>query len=243
MDQTRERSPPAGGLAKLGRYAVCLLCAGNSEQAWCEACHRDMLARGLCCPRCAAPVQIAGPCGRCLRDPPAFDGCRALYRYQGPAATLIHRYKYRAEDGLADSFAEYFALATCSQGPLPQCLVPIPLHWHRQRYRGFNQSQWLAKRLARLIPVPCHELLRRGRDTPSQTRLAAPQRRDNLCGAFVLQTARPPRHLALVDDVLTSGATANEAARLLKEKGCQTVEVWVLARATHPSSAPSEHGH
>lgn len=237
-------------LKRLSRYSVCLLCAGDSELAWCAACHREMLIRGLRCPHCAQAAQSPGPCGQCLVTPPAIDRCRVLYDYRGGAATLIHHYKYLAREGLAESFAEYFiqGAGLAQETRLPQCLLPVPLHWRRQLRRGFNQAQWLARRLAARLDRPCRDrLLYRQRNTPSQTRLDGRQRLRNLRGAFALRAGPAQhgpaqhiaQHVALVDDVLTSGATANEAARLLKDNGCRTVELWVLARAARPGSSPS----
>lgn len=245
MDRSSSSRSRRFCLKRLGHYTVCLLCAGDSEQAWCAACHRELLIQGLRCPHCAQATQAQGPCGQCLVAPAVIDRCRALYNYQGGATTLIHHYKYLARDGLAESFSEYFiqAAGLAHETRLPQCLAPIPLHWRRQLRRGFNQSQWLARRLAARLDLPCQDrLLYRQRHTPSQTRLNSSQRQRNLRGAFAVRDGHPvAQHIALIDDVLTSGATANEAARLLRDNGCQTVELWVLARARRPGSSPSGH--
>ena len=226
---------------RIAPYIACMLCAGHSALAWCRSCHRDMRATGSRCPQCARATPASGSCGPCLSKPPAFDRCRALYVYNTLSAVLIHCYKYHARDGLAGSFAAYFAgaMAADSDNRKPQILIPIPLHWRRQIRRGFNQSQWLAKKLAGRTGIPCRErILVRQRATLSQTHLSGSARRSNLYRAFTRCEPLPEGvRVLLVDDVLTTGATAHEAAKTLKRQGASEVELWVLARAEAPGTA------
>lgn len=157
----------------------------------------------------------------------------APFRYRYPISALIHGLKYH--DRLAALRLLARAIATAAlvrHDSLPRCLVPVPLHPRRDAERGYNQSLELARRVGALLEIPVErKLLCRRRYTPPQTGLNAVARRRNLRGAFEL--LRPPavRHVAVIDDVLTTGATAGAIAELLGRAGVTDVEVWVAARA------------
>ena len=171
-------------------------------------------------------------CGACIAHPPSFDRCVATLRYEFPVSSLISRYKYQGHfcSGavLADVLlAELFK----DQNQKPDLIVPVPLHWQRQFFRGFNQSQWLSQYLGRRlnICVDAH-LLKRCRNTPPQQGLKRTQRQKNLKGAFQVNRPVEGQHIALVDDVVTTGSTVSELSQLLKRAGASKVEIWCLAR-------------
>ena len=210
----------------------CVLCglrAGDSPL--CAGCRADLPALPAAhCPVCALPVATAQVCGRCLKHPPAFDATLALWCYAAPADHLIHALKFHARLPLARFFAD--ALAALDLPPVDR-LLAMPLHPRRLAERGFNPSVEIARALARRTGLAFDAFaLERLHDTPPQRELAWSQRRRNVRGAFALRRDAEVRglHVAVVDDVLTTGASLHELARVLKAGGALTVTALVLAR-------------
>jgi ComF family protein len=191
---------------------------------------------GQGCLRCGWP--LTGPrevdlCGRCQRHPPVFAATTAALRYRPPADYLIRRLKFAGELALAPLLAELLAeRLTRREAPLPECLLPVPLHRSRLRERGFNQATEIARRLGCRLGLPVNRsVCRRVRRTGAQSLLPVSARRKNVRDAFAVTGNPRLRHVALVDDVMTSGHTASELARMLARAGVATIEVWVVARA------------
>lgn len=212
----------------------CLLCDTPSQTGAkvCQICFNELPWLEHSCWRCALPLSNSELiCGACLSKPPGFDRTQALWHYLPPVTGLIHALKFQRRQDLARPLGEM--LAGCLRpSPLPDCLVPVPLHPTRYRARGFNQALEIARPIANRLKIPlCPKLCRRIRITPPQRMLDAEERRRNLRGAFQATTELSGRHIAIVDDVLTTGATAHEVATALKRAGAAHVEVWVLARA------------
>ncbi|MFZ5636297.1 MAG: double zinc ribbon domain-containing protein [Pseudomonadota bacterium] len=198
----------------------------------CPACLRDLPWNRCACPRCGLPLPLpASACGHCLRHPPPLDETRAVFRYAPPLDRLLPRLKFHADLAAGRICADRMAAALVD-APRPQALVPLPLHRARLRARGFDQTLELARPLARALDLPlCDDLLVRTRDTAPQSRLDAAARRRNLRGAFAVPTDRLlPAHVALVDDVMTTGATLHAAAETLRRAGVARVDAWVCAR-------------
>jgi len=152
-------------------------------------------------------------------------------RYESRAVQLVTRYKYYDHLSYSRLLAELL-LARLVDIPLPECLVPVPLHPVRLRERGYNQSHELGRILASRLGIPLRsEVVVRTRATCQQSGLDAKQRRKNIRGAFAVTTPLEYKHVAIIDDVVTTGATANELARVLKKSGVETVSVWSIARA------------
>ena len=179
-------------------------------------------------------------CGRCLRHPPAFDAALVAVDYAHPWDGLVTRFKFHAALDLADAFAERLleAATRSATGP-PGLLLPAPLSAERLRERGYNQAWELARRLARRLQVPAAaDLLLRVRHTPQQMGLPLSERAANVHNAFAVEPRRRHelhgREVTLVDDVLTTGATAEEMARVLRDAGAARVQVWALARTPPP---------
>jgi ComF family protein len=222
----------------------CLVCNEDSEGATpiCMACETELPWLGDHCETCALPLPAAGlTCGQCLKQPPPFEHVIAPWTYGFPVDSLITRFKHSAKWPFGRLLAELlaqFLQHRFDEGLVrPDALVPVPLAVKRLRQRGFNQAAMLARLLGASLDIPCEDqLLKRIHDTSAQQDLKAEARRKNLRNAFALAPDAPikGRHLALVDDVLTTGATAQALARLLMEAGAARVDVYCLARTPKP---------
>ena len=217
---------------------TCLLCGspGRTSMDLCAHC-RDLLARNdHCCCRCAVPFEHAWLqpllCGDCQRQPASFDETYAPFLYQGAIRYLIAGLKFHSQFKNARLLGMLLAQHLPSASERPECLIPVPLHGRRYRERGFNQAAEIARVVGRelAIPVSPDSCIRR-RNTPHQVLLSAKRRRQNVKQAFAVRRLPKARHVAIVDDVMTTGATVAELARVLKKAGVARVEVWVCARA------------
>ncbi|QIH11329.1 MULTISPECIES: ComF family protein [unclassified Pseudomonas] len=225
---------------------TCLLCdePSDSAMALCTPCLHDLPWLGAQCPVCALPLPVAGStCGQCLQRPPAFTKVIAPWRYDFPIDSLVSRFKHHEKWPFGRLMAELlgqFLHYRFDEGlPRPDCLVPVPLSRRRLRQRGFNQADMLAHWLGRQLQLPVEpQWVRRTQDTPAQQGLGAWARQGNLRRAFTLASDAQVRgrHLALVDDVLTTGATAQALARLLLAAGARQVDVYCLARTPRPEA-------
>lgn len=184
------------------------------------------------CPQCALPSPDGALCGHCLRRPPAFTRAVAVYGYAFPLDALVKHCKYGGALEVTDWFADRLA-AELAGVPPPDLILPMPLHPARLAERGFNQAAEIARRLARSLEIPWSpEGCRRVRDTPPQAGLELKARRRNLRGAFAcdLDLDLTGRRVALVDDVMTSGASLDELAKVVRKAGAAEVHAWVVAR-------------
>jgi len=210
----------------------CLLCGSDSgAHGLCPPCHTSLPWHdGPQCPVCAIPTPQGDTCGSCIKTPPAFDGTLAAWRYGWPLDRLIPAYKYRGQLALTHSLSEGL-IQTCETTGRPDLLLAMPLHPTRLRERGFNQSHELARLLARRLSVPVSSrLVARIKLTPPQASLPHDERHRAIRGAFEVTGAVTGQHIALVDDVMTTGASLNELARVLKAAGARRIDCWVLAR-------------
>nr|WP_231701673.1 ComF family protein [Halopseudomonas salegens] len=221
----------------------CQLCLGpsDSHSDICSACQAELPWLGSHCAQCALPLHDTSPgtlCGQCLQQPPAFRQVIAPFTYRFPLDSLIPAFKYHNQ--LASGRLLVPALIQAIQHhhneydqALPERLLPMPLHRQRQAQRGYNQAFELARPVARALGIQLdrHSLLRR-QSTPAQQGLSANERRRNLQDAF--HCPQPEQihglHLAVLDDVVTTGATANEVSRTLLKAGAASISIWALAR-------------
>jgi len=216
----------------------CLLCLEPGQPPaldLCPGCEADLPRTGRVCASCAAPV--AGPaiaCGACLARRPAFDCAFAPYRYEFPLIELVHRLKYGRQVEIARILGTVLARRLAERGPpAVDALLPVPLHPAREARRGYNQADEIARFAGQLLSLPvARGLATRVRATEEQAALPAMVRRINVSGAFAVRDVPMPAAVAIVDDVLTTGSTADALARVLKRAGCRRVEVWAVARAT-----------
>jgi ComF family protein len=231
------------GLLHLLYPGLCLSCGQAlepSEQSFCLKCRDSLLVDPLpSCPRCAETigpfVPTADGCSHCRNDSFAFESVMRLGPYEGARRDVVLRMKHHANEGLAELMGELWARRDLArfQALGVDVVVPIPLHWWRRWRRGYNQSAALAKGLTGVLGWPCHtSWLRRTRATSKQTALPRTVRRENPRGAFCASPRVAGHSVLLVDDVLTTGATAHAAASALRKGGAERVIVAALCRAS-----------
>jgi ComF family protein len=238
-----------GGLRGLSGLALnallpprCLACGVTLARsgALCAGCWKGVhFLEPPLCARCGFPLEYdLGPealCGACAREPPGFDRARAVMRYDEGSRDLVLGFKHADRTEGAAAYGAWLARAGAELTAEADLIAPVPLHWMRLFGRRFNQAALLAQALGREARLPVvADLLRRRRHTPSQGRLSPAQRRRNVAGAFAVKAGRKGllagRRVLLVDDVLTTGATASACARTLRRRGARAVDVLVLAR-------------
>lgn len=223
---------------------ACLLCdhPADGRRDICLACEAELPWLDGQCSRCAVPLPQHGlACGQCLKRPPAFSRVETPWRYAFPVDSLITRFKHQARWPLgrllAQLLAQHLNHAFANGLVRPDYLLPVPLARRRQRQRGFNQARMLADWLGQTLNLAVRDdLLLRPHETSAQQDLDAAARRRNLRRAFELapHAQLEGRRLALVDDVLTTGSTADALARLLLKAGAAEVDVYCLARTPRP---------
>jgi len=218
-------------------YTDCRLCSLPSDDAsgLCRDCLADLPRNQHACPRCGAALAkyVVSDCGECQRHPPQFDSTHIPYRYAPPLIPFITGLKFHGRLAEARLLAELF-LSTLPTNTLslPECLIPVPLHSQRLRERGYNQALELARLLSQRLHLPIeNKIVQRRLHTQPQSELSGDTRRLNMRHAFQLKTPVFYRHVALIDDVVTTGSTVNELARVLRRAGVETIQVWAIARA------------
>jgi len=216
----------------------CQLCAAASgAELICRGCHASLPRLGPACPMCALPTANGEVCGHCLVDPPPFVATVAAFAYAFPIDRLLHAFKYHGRLALA----EWGAGAILDErerhrsAERPDRLVALPLAPERQRERGYNQAFEIARVIARRLAVP---LLRDGasrvRAAPPQAALPWGERAKNVRGAFACELDLAGLDIAVIDDVMTTGASLAEFAKTLRKAGAARVENWVVARTLPP---------
>ena len=200
---------------------TCLLCRGAAAQGLlCAACNADLpRLDGALCPRCALPSAAGVICARCIAHPPRFDGTVAALGYRFPADVLVHALKFRGELALAALLGQLLAERIAPRPPV-HFVVPVPLAARRLRERGYNQALEIARHVARATGTRlAHELC---------------ERASNVRGAFRCARMLDGATIAVLDDVMTTGATLDEVAAALKGAGASCVVNWVVARTFPP---------
>jgi ComF family protein len=204
----------------------------------CGPCEAALPRLSSCCESCAVALPFPGICGHCQRRAPAFDRAVAAFDYRFPVDRVVHRFKYSADLAMGRWLSLQLA-DRVRREPLPDLLVAPPLTAARLRERGFNQALEIAKAVGRRLGVRCDLTgLAKVRETLPQPGLGRARRRANLRRAFRCDLALEGRSVAIVDDVMTTGATADALARVLKAAGAAHVSVWATARTPDPASLP-----
>ena len=221
----------------------CALCgqSGQPDLDLCAGCDGDLPLNDHGCEHCAEPLprELARPalCGSCLQHPPAFDACVAPFRYAFPVDRMIQGLKYRRELYYGRILGQLLSRHVARRESWPELVIPVPLATARYRERGFNQARELARPLCKTLGLRLRgDLVERGRETREQAGLDRKERLKNTRNAFALLAPLPARHLAIIDDVVTTGSTVNEVAKLLRGAGAEWIEVWAVARAGSISS-------
>lgn len=213
----------------------------------CEICYLDSkfddLQVGICshcrqyflpkvrCQCCGLAMNCeTKQCGNCLNSLPSWQNLYCVDDYRPPIATFVHRLKYHGEFWQAKKLAHM--LAPRIESPAQQ-LTYVPLHWQRYLVRGYNQSELLAKSLGRILDIPCLPFFRRVRKTQPQLGLNSHQRKANVNRAFILRQAKLSNHIAVVDDVLTTGSTVDGLCHLLHNAGVKKVDIYCICRTAN----------
>ncbi len=217
---------------------TCILCGnpGFACKDICLPCFNNLSKNNYCCYRCAEifPTAQTQPqlCGQCIRHSPAFDESHAPFIYQHSIRYLVSQLKFNRQYKNARLLGSLLADHLEKTAELPELIIPMPLHRRRFQQRGFNQcteiAQIVSKQLA--IPIDKKSCIRQY-DTAHQINLNAKQRQRNIKNAFLLIQPLKVSHVAILDDVMTTGATVNELARVLKKSSVDRVDIWVCARA------------
>ena len=225
----------------------CIICRQTVNQAavnagieLCVQCYDGLTANSHCCFRCALPLsdEISEQvlCGRCISKLPYFDYVHSLFRYEDAVISLVHQLKFSEKITFSRTLGEMLLSRLQAEMPMledrPDCLLPVPLYKSRMRQRGYNQSIEIARIMAKNLQIPIvYDAVLRRRSTESQTGLNAKQRQKNIRGAFEIVQQIKFKHVLIIDDVVTTGSTVNELAKLLKKNSVERVGVLSIARA------------
>ncbi len=215
----------------------CVLCGdrGHAGRELCVGCLRDLPWNRHACERCAAPlppVTLGVPCGACLKTPPPWDRALSPLLYAWPLDRLLQRFKFNGDLAIGRLLGGLLADFLAAGVAKPDLLLPVPLHATRLRERGFNQALELAQPVSRRLRLTiAQDLCARTRDTAVQSKLDAAARRRNLRTAFTIRHTLDGAHVAILDDVVTTGATVTALANAVRQAGALRVQVWSLTRA------------
>ncbi len=221
------------------RYTTCPLCSELNTQLICPACTKMLPEITTQCFQCGLPLNMVDTshnalrCGQCVKTPPAFDLCISPYHYALPVSQFITQLKFQHKLYYAQVLAELLItkIEQHAEG-LPDCIIPVPLHKKRLRQRGFNQAVEIARPIARRYSIPLNtRCCTRVVSTAPQMQQNKKTRQKNIRNAFKIATDFPYKHVAIVDDVMTTGQTVNELARVLRKQGAERIQIWSAARA------------
>lgn len=220
-------------------YQRCFTC--NHSQAWpvkgplCSLCQTQLpRLTAPCCMQCASPLpeQSVSLCGECLQKHYHFDHIVAPFRYDYPIKELIHAFKFNEHWHLAKSLADFMTTCIQQRSPLPDCLIPVPLHRKRLATRGYNQALLLARPIGKLLAIPVLHICKKHHHTSPQSSLTQKERlKTQHAFAMKKPLCDKHEHVMIIDDVMTTGSTLNQLAATLKEAGAKVVSVCCLAKA------------
>ena len=218
----------------------CHLCAQIFEsnavtgENFCTYCLQSLPFISTACPVCAVVLDKAEICGRCLSTRPYFDSSQSVFEFKQPICRFIYNFKYQQQFYLGKILSQELSRAIVTiNAQRPDLIIPVPLHIKRLRQRGFNQSAMIARHVSKILKIPYKTgYLVRHKYAAPQIELNARQRQIAVNNAFRINSKQSYRHIALIDDVVTTTHTVNQAARALKHGGTDLVSVWSLARNT-----------
>lgn len=208
-------------------------CDPGNHHSLCACCSERLPMVPDPCRHCGQPNPVDGlVCPACRRHPPRWQALNAPLQYRGIVRDYLLELKHAQATHLARALCLHTASRLRGDRPLPQVLLPVPLHRSRLLQRGFNQAREIARIWSAELDIPVdRHALSRIRATPLQSGLSASQRGDNVRQAFAYAARRPYRHVAVIDDIVTTGSTVDEITRVLQREGVEFVEIWALARA------------
>tara|TARA_B100000745_G_scaffold293313_1_gene235097 strand:- start:5308 stop:6042 length:735 start_codon:yes stop_codon:yes gene_type:complete len=214
--------------------ATCVYCrSGHSSNfLLCETCLSTLELAPAHCRQCNRPLSALSDdiCGYCLNHQTYVDKLVCPFLYAGGIEHLIKALKFHKKAYIAHNLAELFLHHITEQqlSPTPSCIVPVPIHWRRRLSRGFNQTEQLCSALANMLAIDSLSLVKRQHHRPPQSLLSGKVRHTNVVNNFRYHSSHVPEHVAIVDDVVTTGSTVNEIARVLKAAGVLQVDVWAM---------------
>ncbi len=213
--------------------ARCVLCRQPAGRhiSLCRECESSLKTNPTNCESCARPLQKSGLCGECQKNPPYYDKTLAPLLYKDAVRNLLIELKFHEKLLNAKILAEVFTRLT-NNDCHPDLMIPVPLHSGRLRERGYNQSLEIAREITAIHKIPfARKGCERRINTARQSELPMQQRKANVRGAFQSCRRFDNLHIAIIDDVMTTGNTVNELSKVLKKSGARRVDVWVIARA------------
>ncbi len=209
----------------------------NNAPIVCDQCHQHLPISKNACSICGLPLVASNtttPCGECLKNSPPYDKTVSAFHYESPINDMITQLKYSAQfqclsllcDYLADKISQHY-----QNNDLPELIIPVPLHPKKRQLRGFNQSQLIAAKLSKQLNIKLNaQGVLRIKKTNAQSGLDSVERKHNMKNAFQINT-QLPKHIAIVDDVVTTGTTVSELAKQARQHGATQIDIWCLARA------------
>ena len=241
MKPQRPSKPWYRHLSKFLKQVVCfphycLLCHNLNEERICQGCQQYLLSVAKPCQGCGIPLLSKNVfCGACIQKRPEFDTIFSAFLYQSPIDTLIHNFKHNGNQAIGRAMGELFTQAIRNHYQShhlsrPQAVVAVPMHWRKQWQRGFNQADILCDHISKAFSMTHLDIVKRLHSGPEQKNLTRKQRLHNLKNCFTVKQTLNGEHIAIVDDVMTTGATVNTLAKALKDAGAGEITVWVLAR-------------
>lgn len=217
--------------------AACVMCRRHCSGQLCTACEEAFSGQAVRCPQCGTRQEHATTCLRCAMTLPAYDQTIVACDYTGIVSKLILRLKFHADFVSSHAFAHLLRNHLCAQHafPLPDLLIPVPLANKRLSGRGYNQALEITRPLSRMLGIPLHaKLACRQKETHTQSLLSGEARHSNIAQAFTVAGKHAhlleDRHIGIIDDVMTTGATLNALATTLKDHGARKVTCLVAAR-------------
>lgn len=210
----------------------CFFCHAQSKENCCEDCYLELFQQQT--PRCPVCAKISDKnriCGGCLVSPPAFDSGIVAFDFRYPLDRFIHKIKFGHRPDYLPMLCQSLIKTLLSREmDFPQVITAVPLSKQRQQNRGFNQSALIARTISKSTNIPYMNMFKRIKDGPPQSTLSQKLRKTNVRGVFSLSTNKIFQHVAIIDDIITTGSTVNELAKLLKKNGCENIEIWALAK-------------
>ena len=204
----------------------------NTRYPYCQDCYLSLPFTRHTCQQCGLAISASQDyCGQCLSAPPPFDYCFCAFAYEAPIRAHICDFKYNQKPQLSQALASMLAREIIEHElERPELLIPVPMHLSKLRSRGYNQATLLAQQLGKILDIPVAiNLLHKHKTTPAQVELSWNQRKKNLRNAFSLTAPVPAKHVAVVDDVFTTGTTCSEIANILTQSNVEYCQVWGLA--------------